>query len=243
VLTHTRGGQIVQKGFDWRYSGVHWMAMGFHHLMYQAGGEMIRDGKPAFNSEAGVKALEVWKSTTVAPQVTKNTSASPFQDFANEQDAMTFIGPNGSRQAEGLNPKMKDNITVVPLPQINPAKPATMAYSFDIVVNAKIAEPKQRVAWDFVHMAVYDPKMWLSNNGSLLPYRAWAGSSEARQTLQFFDVFVHDLSIGRPMVRTDHFNEFEDAIGRAIQRAVFTGADPKQSLDQAATEFSRALKG
>jgi ABC-type glycerol-3-phosphate transport system substrate-binding protein len=132
---------------------------------------------------------------------------------------------------------------VVPLPQINPAKPATMAYSFDIVVNAKIAEPKQRVAWDFVHMAVYDPKMWLSNNGSLLPYRAWAGSSEARQTLQFFDVFVHDLSIGRPMVRTDHFNEFEDAIGRPIQRAVFTGADPKQSLDQAATEFSRVLKG
>jgi ABC-type glycerol-3-phosphate transport system substrate-binding protein len=152
-----------------------------------------------FNQEPGVKALEVWKTLTVAPTVTKNSSASPFEDFATEQDAMTYIGPNGGRQITTLNPKTKDNYTAVPLPQLNPARPVSMSYSFDIVVNPKIADDKKKVAWDFVRHAVSDPKIWLSNNGSLLPHKAWATSPEARQILPFYDVFVHDLSIGRPM--------------------------------------------
>src|SRR5262245_32792177 len=143
VLTRKKGDQIVQKGFEVRYSGNHWLAMMFHHLIYQAGGEVLdRDGRPVFNQEPGVKAFEVWKALTVAPTVTKNSSASPFEDFATEQDAMTYIGPNGGRQITTLNPKMKDNYTAVPLPQFNPARPVTMSYSFDIVVNPKIADDK-----------------------------------------------------------------------------------------------------
>jgi multiple sugar transport system substrate-binding protein len=243
VLTRKRGDQIVQKGFEVRYVGTHWLAMMFHHLLYQAGGEMLdREGRPTFNREPGVKALEVWKSVTVAPKVSQNTGASPFEDFANEQDAMTYIGPNGGRQITNLNPKMKDNYTAVPLPQLNPPRPVTMSYSFDIVVNPKISEEKKQVAWDFVHHAVGDPKIWLVNNGSLLPYKAWATSPEARQILPFYDVFIHDLSIGKPMVRSEHFNELSAALARAIERVIYAGADPKPSLDQAATEFERAIK-
>jgi multiple sugar transport system substrate-binding protein len=243
VLTRKRGDQIVQKGFEVRYSGTHWLAMMFHHLIYQAGGEMLdRDGRPVFNQEPGVRALEVWKSVTTAPKVTQNTSASPFEDFANEQDAMTYIGPNGGRQITNLNPKMKDNYTAVPLPQLNPARPATMSYSFDIVVNPRNADEKRRVAWDFVRHVVSDPKLWLVNNGSLLPYKSWATSPEARQILPFYDVFIHDLSIGKPMVRSEHFNELSAALARAIERVIYAGADPKPSLDQAAAEFERAIK-
>ena len=184
----------------------------------------------------------MWKSLIVAPTVTKNSSASPFEDFASEQDTMTYIGPNGGRQVTTLNPKMKDNFTVVPLPQLNPAKPATMAYSFDIVVNAKVAEDKRKAAWDFVHHVVSDPKIWLSNNGSLLPHKTWAMSPEARLILPFYDVLIHDLSIGRPMVRTPFFNEFTAAIARAVERVIFSKAEPKAALDQAAAEFERATR-
>ena len=37
------------------------MCLTLHHLIYQAGGEVVIDGRPAFNSDAGVKAMEVWK--------------------------------------------------------------------------------------------------------------------------------------------------------------------------------------
>ena len=81
---------------------------------------------------------------TVAPQVSQNTGASPFQDFGTEQDAMSYIGPNGQAQSANINPRMKDNITVAPLPQINPAKPATMAFSYVIVVNARVPDDGRR---------------------------------------------------------------------------------------------------
>ncbi len=243
VLTKKRGEQVVQKGFEVRYSGNHWLAMMFHHLIYQAGGEVLdREGRPVFHQEPGIKALEVWRSLTTAPTVTKNSSASPFEDFATEQDAMTYIGPNGGRQVTTLNPKMNDNFTVVPLPQLNLAKPATMSYSFDIVVNAKVADEKKKAAWDFVRHAVGDPKIWLSNNGSLLPQRAWATSPEARQILPYYDVFIHDLSIGKPMVRTPYFNEFTSAIARAVERVIFAKVEPKPALEQAAAEFERATR-
>ena len=55
-------------------------------------------------------------------------------------------------------------------------------------------------------------------------------------------MFIHDLSIGKPMVRTPHFNEFTSAIARAVERVIFSAAEPKPALDQAAAEFERATR-
>ncbi len=243
ILTRRKGDQVVQKGFEFRYVDEHWMGRTFHHLLYQAGGEVLdRDGRPAFNSEAGLKALEVWKSVTVAPKVSQNTGASPFQDFGTEQDAMSYIGPNGQKQSENINPKMKDNITVAPLPQINPAKPATMAFSYVIVVNARVPDEKRKVAWDFVHHALSDPKPWLANNGSLLPQKAWAASPEAKKLLPFYEAFMHGNAISKPLPRTPYYAELQASLARMIERVILNSADPKQALDQAAAEFERAAK-
>ncbi len=242
VLTKRKDGQIVQKGFEFRYVDERSLCLTLHHLIYQAGGEVVdRDGRPAFNSDAGVKAMEVWKSVTVAPAVTRNTSASPFQDFGSEQDAMSYIGPNGQAQAANINPRMKDNVTVAPLPQINPAKPATMAFAFVVVVNGRVPDDRRRVAWDFVAHALGDPKPWLGN-GALLPRKGWATSAEARELLPFYDVFMHDIAIGRPLARTPHFAELQGGLARMIERVVLNRADPKAALDQAAAEFERATK-
>jgi multiple sugar transport system substrate-binding protein len=234
---------VVQKGFEFRYVDEHWIGRTFHHLLYQAGGEVLdKEGRPAFNGDAGLRALEVWKSVTVAPKVSQNTGASPFQDFGTEQDAMSYIGPNGQKQSENINPRMKDNITVVPLPQINPARPATMAFSYVMAVNARIPDEKKKVAWDFVRHALSDPRAWLANNGSLLPQRAWAGSAEARQLLPFYDVFMHDIAIGKPLARTRHYAELQAALSRMIERVILNNADPRPALDQAAADYERAAR-
>src|SRR5262245_11526150 len=86
VLTKRQGDRIVQKGWDMRYAGEHWLTRMFLILLYQAGGEAIRDGKPAFNGEAGVQAIAVWKSVTVGPKVSQNTLAPPHPAFAMAQD-------------------------------------------------------------------------------------------------------------------------------------------------------------
>ncbi len=239
-LTKRDGDRVTQKGFEMRYSaGDHWMAQMFHFLIYQAGGNVLQDGKPVFNQEPGVKAMNVWKSVTVAPQVSKNTSASPYQDFADEQDVMSYMPPNASAVIELLNPNLKGNYTAVPFPQMNPDKPITMMYSFNLVVNAKASDDKKKVAWDFIQYVTSKPQLWMDKTRMINPVKGWYDAPEAKQ-VPYLDVFVKDLSLGKVLARTEHYNELQSALARAIERIILQNADPKQSLDQAAEEYSRA---
>jgi multiple sugar transport system substrate-binding protein len=242
VLTKRKDGRIVQKGFEFRYVDERAVTVNFHHLIYQAGGEVLdREGRPAFNGDAGVKAMEVWKSVTVAPAVTRNTSASPFQDFGSEQDAMSYIGPNGQAQAASINPRMRGNVTVAPLPQIHPGAPAAANFAYVIVVNGRVSDARRQVAWDFIAHALADPKPWLGN-GALLPRKGWATSAEAQALLPFYEVLMRDIAIGRPLARTPHFAELQGALARMVERVILNRADPKPALSQAAEEFERATR-
>jgi len=242
VLTKRNGAQIVQKGFEMRYPGDgHWQAQMFQLLVYQAGGEILRDGTPVFNSPAGVEALRVWKSVTVAPEITQNTQASPYQDFATEQDAMTYAGPNAGASIEQINPKMAGNYTVVPLPQLRAAYPVTLVYGYSWSVNAKSSPAAQAVAWDFIHYASTRPAVWMSTARYLQPVKGWYDEPAARQ-LPFLSVFVHDLSLGRTVARSEHYLELQAAFQRMIDRVVLSNQDPMQGLNQAAQEFTTAAQ-
>jgi ABC-type glycerol-3-phosphate transport system substrate-binding protein len=48
--------------------------------------------------------------------------------------------------------------------------------------------------------------------------------------------------VGKPMPRTKHYTELQASLARMIERVIFNNADPKQALDQAAEEFTRASK-
>ena len=241
-LTKKDGDRVIQKGWEMRYAGEHWLTRMFLILLYQGGGEVLRDGKPVFNSEAGVKALEVWKSVTVAPKVSQNTLASPYQDFASEQDAMTFAGPNAGASIEKINPKMKDAYTCATLPSIRAEKPTTIVYSYNWAVNAKGTEDQRIAAWDFIHYVATRPAEWMAVAKYLQPVKGWYETPAAKQT-PFLNVFIHDLSVGKPMPRTKNYNELQASLARMVERVILNNADPKQALDQAAEEFIRASKG
>jgi len=242
-LTKKQGDRITQKGFEFRYicDDGHWEAQLFQALVYQAGGQVLQDGKPAFNGPAGIQALNTWKSLVTAPQVTQNTCSSPYQDFAVEQDAMTFAGPNGGPVFEQVNPKMKGNMTVVPLPQIRPDHPVTLIYSFNWTVNARASAAQKRVAWDLVHFFSTQPTLWWTRIGFLQGAEGWYKTPEAQRT-PFLNVFNHDLSVGRPVPRTTHYPELQAALKRMMDRVILNNADPKQAMDQAAEEYTRAAR-
>jgi multiple sugar transport system substrate-binding protein len=240
-LTRRTGGRIVQKGWEMRYAAPPWVARMFHILVYQAGGEVIRGGRPAFNGEAGLKALEVWKSLTVAPGVSRNTSGSPYEDFAIEQDAMTFAGPNASASIERINPRMVGNYTVAPLPAIAADRPVSLVYSFNWAVNARASEVQKKVAWDFIRHVSTRPAQWMAEARYLQPLRGWYEEPAARR-IPFLEVFIRDLSVGRPLARTAHYAELQSVLARMIERVVLNSADPRAALDQAAEEFTRATR-
>lgn len=241
ILTKKQGDRITQKGFEFRYicDDGHWQAHAFHFLVYQAGGDVIKDGKVAFNSPAGLEALNTWKTLVVAPSVTSNTCSSPYQDFAVEQDAMTFAGPHVGPIVEQINPAMKGNYIVVPLPQLRPDHPASLIYSFDWAVNARASAAQKRVAWDLIHFMSSKPELWWQRIRFLQGTKDWLSMPVARNT-PFMSTFTHDMSIGRPVGRTLYYPELQTIIARMVDRVILKDVDPKSALQEAADEFARA---
>lgn len=241
LLTKQQGGAIVQKGFEMRYAGDgRWQAQLFQILLVQAGGAATRAGLPAFNNDAGVRALAVWRSVTVNPRVTHNTAASPYQDFAAEQDVMTVADPNAGPFIEGINPAMAGNYTVAPLPQMSPDRSVSAVYSDNWAVNAKAPEDRRVVAWDFVHFAATQPRLFWTAARHFQPVQ-WYDPLAARQ-LPFLGVYVREVSIARPLARSTHYPELQSSLARMIDRVILNGADPKQALDQAADEYAAAYR-
>ena len=241
MLTRKQGDRVVQKGFEMRYvcDDGHWQAHMFHILVYQAGGDVIKNGRAAFNSEAGQRALATWKSLVVAPAVTNNTCSSPYQDFAVEQDAMTFAGPHVGKIVERINPAMQGNYTVAPLPQLRPDHPAALIYSFNWTVNTRASAAQKRVAWDLIHFMSSKPEVWWQRIQFLQGTKDWLGMPVARNT-PFMSAFTHDMSVGRPLGRTTYYADLQTIIARMVDKVVLKDVDPKSALAEAEQEFTRA---
>lgn len=242
LLTKAQGGSVVQKGFEMRYAaeGARWPSLLFQLLLYQAGGEITRAGIPVFNSGAGLRALTVWRTLIVDPKVTHNTAASPYQDFAAEQDAMMIGDPTAGAAVEAINPQMTGNYTAAPLPQMTPETPITIVYSDNWAVNAKAPADERTVAWDFIHFAATQPRLFWTAAGHLQPVK-WYDPLAGRQP-PFLGVFVHELAAGRPVARSTHYTELRAALAKMIDRIFLNGADPKRALDQAAGEYAAAYR-
>jgi multiple sugar transport system substrate-binding protein len=240
-LTKREGGRLVQKGFEFLWARPDQISNSLLELIRQAGGEVLQDGvKPVFNTEFGVKAMQVLKSVTVDPKVTQTSPTSPVQDFAMEQNAMFRFGPNGGKFTESVNPNMKGNYVFGRLPQINPDKPFANLTSYNMTVNAKVPEDRQKVAHDFIRYMAMQPELWLAAADHVTPMVALRDSATAKQSMPFLDVAIADLLVAELPVRTEFAAQLETAMKAAIERVVFENQDPKASLDQAAEEFTKA---
>lgn len=243
LLTKTdSSGRITQKGFSARMTaGDHFIEWWFENMIDEVGGRMFdAGGKPVWNDSHGVRAMQVWKQAqAVAPTVTRNDPSDPYQDFFNGQDAMAFGGPNAGAVGELRNPAMKGNWVATPLPQVDAAHPVTMQYSFDFVVSKDATPDQQFVAWNFVQYALSTPVAWFQATRLLQPLKALSQSSDAQQ-IPGMPVFLHDLSVARPLASSLHVAELQAAIARAVQRIILNGADVKASLDQSVQDYMQA---
>jgi multiple sugar transport system substrate-binding protein len=243
-LKITQGNRTVQKAFDFPYHSNRWEVQDFQPLTEQFGGKLLSDdGKTAYlNSPAAVKALTLWRDVTKVtgdPRTTMNTSSNPNQDFVDGRTAMYITGPWATPQVQ-QSAAVGSDFTVVSLPQVDPAKPHTLVYGWMWGVNKAKPEAEKAAAWDFIRFMLAKPEVWLDKVGFVQPVKGVEQSSVARE-FPFFDVHMKDVSTGSWYIRSEFTNEITQSLGRAIERVVYDGADPKASLDQAQTEAERVL--
>ena len=243
-LKKVQGNRTVVKAFDFAYHSPRWEVQDFQPLAEQFGSRLISaDGKTAYlNSPAAVKALTLWRDVTKAtgdPRTTMNTPSNPNQDFVDQRTAMWITGPWATPQVR--QSPIGDDFTVVSLPQVDPANPKTLVYGWMWGVNKAKPDAQKVAAWDFIRFMLAKPEVWLDKVGFVQPIKG-VDQSEVAKKFPYFDVHMRDVSTGSWYIRSEFTNEIGQALGRAIERVVYDGADPKASLDQAQAEVERVLK-
>lgn len=237
-------GHITQKGFDVILVRPDVISSQIQLLILQAGGTVLSDDgvTPAFDSDAGVQALQVLKKIAIDPNVTQNTTAVVQTDFAAEQNVLYTGGPNFGILCETINPNLKGNYIYSDLPQLDPSKPNSIFTLFTMAVNSSASPDQQAVAHDFLRFMALQPEIWLAQTGQLTPVVALKSSPSARQILPFLDVALHDLEIAHPPVSTDFGSQLNTALASAAERVIYENQDPKDSLVQAKADFTESIK-
>jgi multiple sugar transport system substrate-binding protein len=243
-LKKVNGNRTVQKAFDFPYHSARWEVQMFQPLVEQFGGKLLSDdGKTAYiNSPEAVKALTLWRDVTKAtgdPKTTMNTPSNPNQDFIDGRTAMWVTGPWATSQIH--QSAIKDAFTVVSFPQVDPAKPHTIVYGWMWGVNKAKPEAEKVAAWDFVKFMLSKPEEWLSKVAFVQPVKG-VNETDVAKNFPFFDVHMKDVATASWYIRSEFTNEIGQAVGRAIERTIYDGMDPKASLDQAQAEVDKVLK-
>ncbi len=243
-LKKVEGKRTAQKAFEFPYHSPRWQLQDMQPLTEQFGGKLLSDdGKTAYlNSPEAVKALTLWRDVTKAcgdPKNTKSTASNPNQDFLDGFTAMWITGPWATPQVQAS--PIKNDFTVVGLPQVDPAKPHTMVYGWAWGVNKNKPDKNKIVAWDFVRFMLAKPDEWLAKAGFVQPVKGVSETPVAKK-FPFFNVHMKDVQTATWYIRSENVNEIAQAVGRAVDSVVYDDADPKAALDAAQAAVEKILK-
>ncbi|MCL4394026.1 MAG: ABC transporter substrate-binding protein [Chloroflexi bacterium] len=242
-LKKVDGNRTVQKAFEFPYSSARWEMQDLQPIIEQFGGKVLSaDGKTvSVNSPEAVKALTLWRDVTKAcgdPKNTQNTPANPNTDFTNGFEAMWITGPWATAQVTAS--KVKNDFTVVGLPQVDPANPHTMVYGWAWGVYQNRPADNKTAAWDFIKFMLGKPDQWLAKAGFVQPVKGVADSQTAKD-FPFFAVHMKDVQTATWYIRSSYANEIATDVGKAVESVVYDGADPKTSLDAAQAAIDKAM--
>jgi multiple sugar transport system substrate-binding protein len=223
----------------------------FFDFLFQAGGKIFdENGQPAFNSEAGVKALQFFvdlrnKYKVMPPDVTTYDNNPMHTGFLNGSFAMANHWPYMQGMIE--QSKLAGKVGYAPEPSMDGRKPATTlnAWSLGIMKMSK----QKELAFDLIKY-VTNKKSGIFELSKKLdwPLRKSVYSSEAARKLVpenhwEFSKLVFDIAnkYGHP-VRPLQAAEFGEVLSKAIDLAMHGKATPKEALDQAAQKTKEILR-
>jgi multiple sugar transport system substrate-binding protein len=218
----------------------------FWPQLWQNGGEVLDDdGEPAFNSEAGVDALEFWRQMAVEDKsVYLDQTAQKYSpSFYAGNIGMIISGPwvlfdlKEAKTPYGVTflPGTDGNHQTISGPDLwvlldhDDSDRAAAAYDFISWLTA----PEQDVRWNVAY--------------GNLPLRASAAETpefqDYVQTYPGGDVFFENLqNATTPRPTVVGYTDMSLAVGQAIDKVLLANADPQDELDKAAEASRVALQ-
>jgi sn-glycerol 3-phosphate transport system substrate-binding protein len=242
LTKYDASGKLVRRGFGVRYTaGPQWYSMLFVASVESQGARVLdRDGSPLLTSQAAVNAMQIFKDTAVAPTITKDVQTSPYQDFADGLDVMSYGGANAVSFAIRLNPDLKGNVYISQLPSISGQPGGSPKYSFDFCVNKRASATEQFAAWSLIDYMTSRGVVRFVNTGSLTPRKVVFEAPDVQST-PFIEVFKTELTYARPLPQTKYWGQLQGAIQNGVQKVVFKDVPIPQALQEAQQEYLQAI--
>lgn len=241
------GDTMTRRGFDFVYLHAGWYHNQLGTLLLQTGGRYVApDGTTVtVNQPEAVEALQIWydmiyKYKVADPNVASREATVPYQDFLDGNVAMTLMNPWGMGLVTPES-AVYENYAIVPLPQVDPAKPANPLYAYYWAVNAQTTDDRVReAAFRLIAFLASEPGPWLKNVNFIQPTQGWNELPEA-QEFPFYDVWAGEMLNGQFLPVTPKGPEIDDIMQRTIESSVLTGEPPQEAMDNAAAQIEAVL--
>ncbi|MDG4894333.1 MULTISPECIES: sugar ABC transporter substrate-binding protein [unclassified Mesorhizobium] len=224
----------------------------FYEMVIADGGEYLdKDGKPAFNSEAGVKALDwfvkLYKAKAVPAGTTNYLWDDLGQGFASGTVAINLDWPGWAGFFnDPKSSKVAGNVGVKVQPKGSSGKRSgwSGAHGFSVTENCANKEAAASLVW------------WLTNEDSQkleaaagpLPTRTkvWEWDLEQAKSdpykTEVLQAFQEAAKNAFPVPQTPEWIEISNAVYPELQAAILGDKTSKQALDDAAAKATQILQ-
>lgn len=244
----TFGRQIRQRTGKWGLElftqggeGTTWQ---WQVYLWSAGGEFLTpdNREPAFQSEAGVRALRFWVDLIHEHKI---SPLAPWGLFGRGEAAMVM---DGSWMTQFFPMQVGFELGAAPFPAAPGGSLATNLGGEQVFIFRSTSE-REKAAWEFIEWFASTPVQveWDRLTG-FIPvrrsvaddpaYRAWVAN--ARPLLKPF-VDVQAYAHARPAVT--RYSQISDIVASHILEALYKRVTPEQALIRAAAEVRPLLQG
>jgi len=210
----------------------------FMYFLWNNGGDILgADGKAAINKPEGVEALDflvkLVNQKGSEPKPTGFTREQIIEMFKAGQLAMYPTGPWLNTMIKRDNPKLA--YSVAPFPTNGNKPKATVGVTDSLGISAKSTHKKE--AWQFVEFMYQDKyRQEFDEVEAMLPEKKAVAGSAAFATPDL-KPFVDALNDAKFVPHHPKFENIQQIITVAVQKALTGEATAKQALDEAASKI------
>jgi multiple sugar transport system substrate-binding protein len=221
-----------------------WTVLVWQCFLWQAGGELLNgNGRAAFASAAGARAIELWRSMLAAGTAVFSESDAGYKtdDFLAGRVAMMINGP---WNYPALRDQRAVDVGVFPLPRDQRAATNIGGESLFLF---RSTPARERAAWEFMKftMSADFQVEWAKGTGYLPVSQSAVASADYQRYLAanpFMKVYVDQMAVGRTRPSLPEYPALSATLGKYLEAALYGKYGPAESLTRAAKEVDALME-
>ncbi|MEX2540156.1 MAG: ABC transporter substrate-binding protein [Trueperaceae bacterium] len=234
-----RTGVVGLELFTQGGEGTSWQ---WQVYLWSAGGEMLSEdlSEPAFNSEAGEKALSYWVDLVNEG----GSNVAPWGLFGRGEAGMVM---DGSWMTQFFPMQVSFELGSAVFPHSEAGGPATNMGGEQAFIFEGEDETKQ-AAWDFIEWFSSTPVQveWDRGTG-FMPIKHSVANDQAyvawvKNARPLLLPFVESMQYARARPPVENYPQISDTLANYIVEAVYGRMSPEEALDAAAGEVAPLLR-